>query len=586
MSLGIVLVHGYTGSPDNLSPLFKILCEDFSTEEVKSICLPEHNDENIPSCDEKIFIESISSAVDEYIKEKRRIILIGHSTGGSIVLRYIEESSLCPHSVILVATPKKITTDYFSRWEVHTSGKEIPLTSIAGMVSLVNKAGRQQYMGDFPVLVVHGEDDKLVPSSEAALWIDDGFSGPARAVIIPSAGHDIFNESDNVLAIDVISRFLSDVIAAKTEEDPGKIRSLIKIEPLVSNFISNSPFSAKHLIECPSGQKVINENPRIEPVTNNEPVFANIEVTTQCNLSCKYCARTIHGKQNRHMCKYEFSKILDLLSHCYHVTIVGLGEPLLNPEIVEIVAEASSRKRKISLVTNGMNLDKSLSAELLNAGLDSIVFSIDAANQKLASVIRPGTNLDKIIENIKCFIEINKSNAHISMAAFSAISKHTVPYFWELVDLVSELDMEALMLTDLNFEENIDHTLWKNSDDKMYLDVRKAIGHAFSNKLPVLSVRGLEEFGISKRYRDFILLPPGQIWHRSTSRAYCFSPWQTIPVGVDGDITICDCQPKKQIGNLFKTPLSYIWNGEAMTDHRSQMLSCNPPYACQICPRF
>ena len=287
------------------------------------------------------------------------------------------------------------------------------------------------------------------------------------------------------------------------------------------------------------------------------------------------------------MRKNIFSRILDLLPHVFHVTIVGLGEPLLNPEIIEIIAEASSRNKKVSVVTNGMNLDKTISADLVKSGLDSIVFSIDAANQKLASKIRAGSNLETIIANIKNFTEIAKSSTQkISKAVFSSLSKQTIPYINELIDLVSQLDIDALMLTDLNFRENIAQTLWKNKNEKSLRLIRQAVSNAFSKNLPVLSVRGLEEFGIAERYRNFLLLPPGQISRRSKLHANCYSPWQTIPVSVDGDITICDCQPKEKIGNLFNNPLTHIWNGDAMMKHRAQMMSNHPPDVCRICPRF
>ena len=102
----------------------------------------------------------------------------------------------------------------------------------------------------------------------------------------------------------------------------------------------------------------------------------------------------------------------------------------------------------------------------------------------------------------------------------------------------------------------------------------------------MLSVRGLEEFGLWKRYGKYLLLPPDRLYQRSRRRAWCCSPWQTVPVNVKGEVTLCDCQPGVPAGNLFERTLPEIWNGQVFVDHRKKMLSDDPPEACSICPRF
>jgi MoaA/NifB/PqqE/SkfB family radical SAM enzyme/alpha-beta hydrolase superfamily lysophospholipase len=586
MSLVIALVHGYTGSPDDLGKLYEELCGIYANENVINICLAGHSGKKTPIFDEESFYECILLSVDKFIKEKRNIVFIGHSTGGSILLNFFDKTYITPYSLILIATPNKITADYFSRWEKHSAGKEIPLTSVARMVSVINKSGKKKYGEKFPVLIIHGESDSLVPTDEAHAWMNGIFAGPARKVIIPSADHAVFQGCGRRYAIDIIKRFLSDVDAMQNEEDTKAIKKFLAGEPQLGDFLSASPFSATHIMRCPAGQKVLKNKPKLEVTAANDPVFANIEITSYCNLACRFCARTLYGKNSQHMNLSMFSQILDVLPHAYHVTLVGLGEPLLHPEIAAVVAQASVQKRKVSLVTNGMLLDKSLSVELLNAGLSSIVFSIDSTHQDLLRKLKPGSNLEKIIENIKCFMELNKSNRQIPTTAFSAVSVDTAFQIKDLIDLVSGLGLDALMLTDLNFKENQESTIWKNSDENMRSTIHKVVAHGFSKRLPVMSVRGLEAIGIAVGYKDFLLLPPGQLWNRSSSRSYCFSPWQTIPVDVNGNVTICDCQPQQTIGNLINTPFSELWNGVSMIEHRTKMLGESPPSCCRICPRF
>jgi radical SAM protein with 4Fe4S-binding SPASM domain len=317
-----------------------------------------------------------------------------------------------------------------------------------------------------------------------------------------------------------------------------------------------------------------------------EPVFANIEITTRCNLSCAHCARSFVKTPGEDMPLERFRQVLSLLPHAYRVTLVGLGEPLLHPRIADLVAEAASRGRRVGLVTNAMLLDRDQARALLAAGLHSIAFSIDAPDQELASEIRPGTDLERVIGNIRSFLEVMKETRPISTAVFTAVSTKTVPRLEELMDVIAGLGVHVLMMSDLNFEENQAKTLWKNADAGTAGMVRKAVARAFSKKLPVLSVHGLEEFGLSARYDKFLLIPPDSLYQRSTKRRWCCSPWQTVPVNVRGDVTVCDCQPEAVAGNILSEPFSDIWNGEAMKRYRRQMQSPDPPKKCLLCPRF
>lgn len=583
MSLGIVLIHGYTASPDSLQPLADQLSILHGKDSVANITLPGHDNEKAPEFNREGFIGHISGLVNEFQNQGRKIILVGHSTGGVLALAAIAEGLLMPNLLVLAAVPKGIDAGSWERWTSHRAGDDpIPFTDIARMVSLINSTGRLKMIGDFPVLIMNGEDDELVLPQDAYAWSKGPLTGRERTVIISGAGHDLFHGPHSAYATDIILRAVSDL----SDADVGIIDRIKAAEPEVDDFIAISPGAQCHLSLCPSGQRLMKHIPSLEPLPINEPVFANIEITTRCNLKCRFCARAILKREARDMDQAAFRRIIDLLPHAYRVTLVGLGEPLLHPDILDMVAIASSQGRRTGLVTNAMCLDADLSRGLVESGLHSIAFSIDAPNQELASRIRPGTDLDRVINNIREFVGISNGLRPISKAVFSAVSVDTVPYLKDLADLVSGLGVNVLMLTDLNYEHNLKNTLWKNADEEIKRHIGDGVRHAFHKKLPVLSVNGLEEFGLANRYKDFLLFPPVQLCRRSVTHNRCFSPWQTLPVDVDGNVTICDCRPEESVGNIFNEPFSKIWYGEQMVSHRRQMLGDDPPAKCRICPRF
>src|SRR3990172_2681396 len=58
------------------------------------------------------------------------------------------------------------------------------------------------------------------------------------------------------------------------------------------------------------------------------------------------------------------------------ICIAG-GEPLLHPQICEIVAEVKSLGLKSAILTNGLKLDRPLARELRSAGLFNLKIHVD-----------------------------------------------------------------------------------------------------------------------------------------------------------------------------------------------------------------
>ena len=92
---------------------------------------------------------------------------------------------------------------------------------------------------------------------------------------------------------------------------------------------------------------------------------AYVEITNVCNLSCTFCPKT--KRTPRTMTAEEFSLVLDRLrDRVTYVYLHVMGEPLLHPQLAELMAAAKKRGMKICITTNGTLL-KSRADELLAA---------------------------------------------------------------------------------------------------------------------------------------------------------------------------------------------------------------------------
>lgn len=130
-----------------------------------------------------------------------------------------------------------------------------------------------------------------------------------------------------------------------------------------------------------------------DEVVLSAPLGVSLEVTSQCNLKCKYCYTDAGEKQEKELEKKE---ILDLIDHLYSVGVGSLvftgGEPLCRPEIFEIARYADEQDFTIILSTNGTLLDTETALNLASSGFKSVQVSIEGnENQHEALTGVPGS---------------------------------------------------------------------------------------------------------------------------------------------------------------------------------------------------
>lgn len=112
-------------------------------------------------------------------------------------------------------------------------------------------------------------------------------------------------------------------------------------------------------------------------LTDTKPIVAHLYVTDQCNLDCHYC-----NEYDNSVPHPPISELKKWIEKIYELGAVRLGlqggEPLLHPDIVELVRYAKELGfNKVSMSTNGFPLDQELVNALDNAGLDSCQISVD-----------------------------------------------------------------------------------------------------------------------------------------------------------------------------------------------------------------
>jgi radical SAM protein with 4Fe4S-binding SPASM domain len=146
------------------------------------------------------------------------------------------------------------------------------------------------------------------------------------------------------------------------------------------------------------------------------PINVIVETSSFCNLKCSICPNPFMKREKGNMSFDVFKKVADELPPETTLWLALLGEPLMNPnQLIDMVYYAKRIGLKdVRLNTNGLLLTERISAELVDAGLDYVLISVDAFEPSTYKKIRIGGNLRKLVENVDNLISIrNKSQLKV-----------------------------------------------------------------------------------------------------------------------------------------------------------------------------
>jgi tungsten cofactor oxidoreducase radical SAM maturase len=179
-----------------------------------------------------------------------------------------------------------------------------------------------------------------------------------------------------------------------------------------------------------------------------------IEPTTHCNLKCRTCIRNSWDEPEGSMDIHAYRNLLSDLKKLQTLETIafwGIGEPLAHPEIVDMVARAHETGLKTEMITNGHLLDKDKGKGLIQAGLDTLVVSIDGTTEETFMDIRQGGDLLQVENNI---MELNslrkkmsKKNPDVGMEF--VIMKSNIDQLPGLARRAKSMEIGYIILTNL-----------------------------------------------------------------------------------------------------------------------------------------
>lgn len=206
----------------------------------------------------------------------------------------------------------------------------------------------------------------------------------------------------------------------------------------------------------------VNEHPDNNPIIDgfNRPITSlRLSINRECNLDCFYCHSEGMLLEKRDMTVDEVFKLVSVASKLgiQRLKITG-GEPLLRPDVVEMIRKISPLMKDVSLTTNAVNLAHQ-AKQLKAAGLDRINISLHTTNHDTYKRICGFDNLNDALKGLDAAIDAGLQPIKINMVLLKGINDHEIP---EMLKFASE---KGVILQLIELETQREYV-----DQKIYVD--------------------------------------------------------------------------------------------------------------------
>lgn len=253
------------------------------------------------------------------------------------------------------------------------------------------------------------------------------------------------------------------------------------------------------------------------------------------------------------------------------VTLTGWGEPLLHPEIVEMVKYAKEKGKWVSLTSNGSLLTENLAKQLTQARLDSIVFSIDDIKApKTGTLVHPITTQ---IENIENFMKMIKRKMP-EVIIQATLHKGKEEKIVEIIEWAAEIGADMVNVNRLDMRFNKELKRPNLAEEKEFV---KRLDDAGEKYRVQAEFRAYIAFsGLARRIYQ-ILAPLMQ-----RGGKHCLRVFNYVYINLLGEVTPCCALPLWSVGNLLEEDLQTIWQSEKFSKFRQHEFQRNTCDKCDV----
>jgi hypothetical protein len=263
------------------------------------------------------------------------------------------------------------------------------------------------------------------------------------------------------------------------------------------------------------------------------PDIIQIESTNLCNAKCVFCPRDEMHRRQGVMDFDLYRKVVDEAAALgiTHVREHNYGEPFLDKQLVEKVRYAKSKGiAEVGMISNGSLITEEIARGLIDAGLDAINISVDAAGKEVFESTRIHLNYDTVIDNIRTLARLRNE------------SKRTHPKL-----------ILSFVRQDNSADEQAFIAEWSKIADKIH-------------------ITDLHNWAGTLNAKSNVQFP-------------CYRLWLTFTVLWDGRVSMCcaDFDGRHIFGDVRTQTIAEVWNSPLYRAARREHLESGGPGICRTC---
>lgn len=323
-------------------------------------------------------------------------------------------------------------------------------------------------------------------------------------------------------------------------------------------------------------------------VVETLPRALYLETTNRCDSKCQTCIRTFETLEPPADLTLErVQAIVAQFPVLDRVVLHGIGEPLLNPEIFDIVAYLKTRVASVLFNSDAISLTPARARRLVDSGLDEYRVSMDSATAATYRRLRGVDRFARVTGNVARLIglqrELSRMTPRVSLW-FTATRANVeeLPGFVQLAaDLgVGEVYVQRLVFNGLGLatEANALHGRLRALEL-----ARLAEAEALATRLGI----AMRASGLTSPLASLQASDEARPW------SGCQRPWTLAYVTANGNVLPCCISPWVArdytgliLGNAFGERFEAIWNGARYQKFRTDFETSSPPDPCRGCGRL
>ena len=297
---------------------------------------------------------------------------------------------------------------------------------------------------------------------------------------------------------------------------------------------------------------------------SHAPLFVSVEPAAVCQLRCPECP--VGRRDNGISTSRNTDKLLSLdlyrkvlgevKDYAHTMQFYFQGEPLLNKDLAQMIAEAHEAGLYTIVSTNAQAMTRELAEALVSAGLNRIIVSMDGLTQATYGAYRIGGDVEKAKAALRYLREAKKK--------------------LKIEDLRLQIELQCLRLK-TNEQEwaELKRTYKALGADRLSLKTAQLYDYE----------KGHDLMPSNPRYSRYEQGADG-LFHRKKRARGCLRVWSGVVVTTTGEVLPC-CYDKSHAfayGNIKDAPIAELFKNEKALAFRRAALN-EQPKICQECWR-